>query len=184
MSSSNCCSLICIQISLEADQVVWYSQVLKNFPQFTVIHTVKGFGLVNKAELRSRAFLSSQYYWLKTRDINSNVSSLSVQYFIHQLHYISYCYLLKWINLQNSEIHYFPLTSQSNTDIAEWTSFLSVVIRWSMLFPTWLLSLFWKFSLFHPATREKNKKYHLWEIFMGWTWKCWTLLSIIFHLST
>ena len=32
----------------EASQVVWYSHLLKNFPQFTVIHTVKGFGIVNK----------------------------------------------------------------------------------------------------------------------------------------
>ena len=31
--------------------MVWYSHVLKNFPQFVVIHTVKGFGIVNKAEL-------------------------------------------------------------------------------------------------------------------------------------
>ena len=45
MSSSNCCFLTCIQISQEADQVVWYSHLLKNFPQFIVIHTVKGFGI-------------------------------------------------------------------------------------------------------------------------------------------
>ena len=51
MSSSNCCFLTCIQISQEADQVVWYSHLLKNFPQFFVIHTVKGFGIVNKAEI-------------------------------------------------------------------------------------------------------------------------------------
>ena len=38
-------------ISQEAGQVVWYSHVLKNFPQFVVIHTVKGFGVVNKAEV-------------------------------------------------------------------------------------------------------------------------------------
>ena len=31
--------------------MVWYSHVLKNFPQFIVIHTVKGFGIVNKAEI-------------------------------------------------------------------------------------------------------------------------------------
>jgi len=31
--------------------VVWYSYLLKNFPQFIVIHTVKGFGIVNKAEI-------------------------------------------------------------------------------------------------------------------------------------
>ena len=48
---SNCCLLTCIQISQEAGQVVWYSHLLKNFPQFIVIHTVKGFGIVSKAEI-------------------------------------------------------------------------------------------------------------------------------------
>ena len=51
MSSSNCCFLACIQISEEASQVVWYSNLLKNFPQFIVIHRVKGFGIVSKAEI-------------------------------------------------------------------------------------------------------------------------------------
>ena len=51
MSSSNCCFLTCIQVSQEADQVVWYSHLLQNFPQFIVIHTVKGFGIVIKAEI-------------------------------------------------------------------------------------------------------------------------------------
>jgi len=44
------CFLTCIQISQEAAQVVWYSHLFQNFPQFIVIHTVKGFGIVNKAE--------------------------------------------------------------------------------------------------------------------------------------
>ena len=48
MSSSNCCFLTCIQISQEAGQVVWYSHLFQNFPEFIVIHTVKGFGIVNK----------------------------------------------------------------------------------------------------------------------------------------
>ena len=51
MSSYNCCFLTCIQTSQEAGQVVWYSHLLKNFPQFIVIHTVKGFGIVNREEL-------------------------------------------------------------------------------------------------------------------------------------
>ena len=51
MSSSNCCLLTCIQVSQEAGQVVWYSHLLKNFPQLIVIHTVKGFGIVSKAEI-------------------------------------------------------------------------------------------------------------------------------------
>ena len=50
-SSSNCCFLTCIQVSQEAGQVVWYSHLFQNFPQFIVIHTVKGFGLVNKTEV-------------------------------------------------------------------------------------------------------------------------------------
>ena len=37
--------------SQEAAQVVWYSHLFQNFPQFIVIHTVKGFGIVNKAEI-------------------------------------------------------------------------------------------------------------------------------------
>ena len=47
----NCCFLTCIQIYLEAGKVVWYSQLFKNFSQFIVIHTVKSFGIVNKAEV-------------------------------------------------------------------------------------------------------------------------------------
>ena len=51
MSSSNCCFLTCIQISQEAGKVVWYAHLFKIFPRFVVIHTVKGFGLVNEAEV-------------------------------------------------------------------------------------------------------------------------------------
>ena len=51
MSSSNCCFLTCIQISQEVGKMVWYSHLFQNFPQFVVIHTIKGFGIVNKAEI-------------------------------------------------------------------------------------------------------------------------------------
>ena len=50
ISNSNCCFLTSIQISQEAGQVVWYSHLLKNFPQFVVIHTVKGFNVVSEAK--------------------------------------------------------------------------------------------------------------------------------------
>ena len=62
MSSSNCCFLTCIQISQEAGQVVWYSHLLKNFPQFVVIHIVKGFGVVNKVEVDVFLELSCFFY--------------------------------------------------------------------------------------------------------------------------
>ena len=51
MSSSNWYFLTCIQISQEADQVIWYSHLFKNVPQSVVIHTVRGFGVVIKAEV-------------------------------------------------------------------------------------------------------------------------------------
>ncbi|KAG5213006.1 hypothetical protein JEQ12_008792 [Ovis aries] len=51
MSGSNCCFMTYIQIFQEAGQVVWYSHLLKNFPQFVVIHAVKGFGVVSKTEV-------------------------------------------------------------------------------------------------------------------------------------
>ena len=51
MSSSNCCFLTCLQDSQEAGQVVWYSHLFQKLPQFIVIHTVKGFDIVNKAEI-------------------------------------------------------------------------------------------------------------------------------------
>ena len=51
MSSSNYRFLTCIQISQKAGKVVCYSHLLKNFPQFVVIHTIRGFGVVNKAEV-------------------------------------------------------------------------------------------------------------------------------------
>ena len=52
MSSSNCCFLTCIYVSQEAGQMVWCSHLFQNFPQFIVIYTVKGFGIVNKEESR------------------------------------------------------------------------------------------------------------------------------------
>ena len=69
MSGSDCCLLTCIQISQEADKVIWYSSLLKNFPQFVVIHTVKGFGIVNKAEVD--VFLELSYFFNDTMDVGS-----------------------------------------------------------------------------------------------------------------
>ena len=62
MSSSNWCFLTCIKISQEAGQRVWYSHLSQNFPQFIVIHTVKGFGIVNKAEIDVFLELSSFFH--------------------------------------------------------------------------------------------------------------------------
>ena len=51
MSGSNCCFSISIHVSQEAGKVAWYSHVFKSFPQFFVIHIVKGFSVVNETEV-------------------------------------------------------------------------------------------------------------------------------------
>ena len=75
MSSSNCCFLTCIQVFQEAGQVVWYSQLFQNFPQFIVIHTVKGFGIVNKAEID--VFLELSCFFDDPADVGNLISGSS-----------------------------------------------------------------------------------------------------------
>ena len=75
MSSSNCCFLTCIQISQEEGQVVWYSHLSQNFPQFLVIHTVKGFGTVNKAEID--VFLEFFCFFDDPAGVGNSISSCS-----------------------------------------------------------------------------------------------------------
>ena len=76
MSSSNCCFLTWIQISQEAGQVVWYSHLFQNLPQFVVIQTVKGFGIVNKAEVD--VFMELSCFVDDPMDVGNLISGSSV----------------------------------------------------------------------------------------------------------
>ena len=97
MSSSNCCFLTCIQVSQEAGQVVWYSHLFQNFPQFIVIHTVKGFGIVNKTEID--LFLELSCFFHDPVDVGNLISgsspfsktSLNIWKFMFM-----YCFSLAW----------------------------------------------------------------------------------------
>ena len=64
-----------MQISQEAGKVVLYSHLLKNFPQFVVIHTVKGFGIVNKAEVD--VFLELSSFFNDPADVGNLISGSS-----------------------------------------------------------------------------------------------------------
>ena len=75
MSDSNCCFLTCIQVSQEAGKVVCYPHLFKNFPQFVVIHTVKGFGIVNKAEIN--VFLQLSCFVHDPADVGNLISGSS-----------------------------------------------------------------------------------------------------------
>ena len=56
--------------------MVWYSHLFKNFPQFVVIHTVKGFGIVNKAEID--VFLELSCFFDDPADVGNLISGFSV----------------------------------------------------------------------------------------------------------
>ena len=66
ISGSNCCFLTCVQVSQEAGKVIWCSYLFKNFPQFVVIHAVKGFRVVNEAEVDvfCNSFAFSMTQWM------------------------------------------------------------------------------------------------------------------------
>ena len=120
MSSSNCFVLTCIQISQEAGQVIWYSHLFQNFPQFIVIHTVKGFDIVNKAEID--VFLELSYFFNDPADVGNLISGSSAfsktslniwKFTVHML--------LK-PDLENFE-HYFTSMWDECTCVVVWAFF-------------------------------------------------------------
>ena len=64
-----------IQVSQEAGQVVWYSHLSQNFPQFIVIHIVKGFDIVNKVEID--VFLELSCFFDDPADVGNFISGSS-----------------------------------------------------------------------------------------------------------
>ena len=123
ISGSNCCFLTCIQISQETGslpdyhQVVWYSHLFKNFPQFVVIHTVKGFGTVNKAEVD--VFLQLSCFFYDPKDVgklifDSSAFSKSNVYFWKFMH----CWSLTWRILSIT-----LLVCELNAIVVVWTVF-------------------------------------------------------------
>ena len=137
-SSSNCCFLTCIQISQEAGQVIWYSHLLKNFPQFFVIHTIKGFGIVNKAEVDVCLELSCFFY--DPTDVGNLISGSSAfsksslniwEFMVHVL--------LK-STLENFE-HYFASVWDECNCVVVWAFFV-IAFLWDWN-ENWPLPVLW-----------------------------------------
>ena len=74
-SGSNCCFLSCIQASQETGKVVWYSYLFMNFPQFVMIHKIKGFSVVNEAEVD--VFLEFPCFFYDPMDVGNLFSGSS-----------------------------------------------------------------------------------------------------------
>ena len=126
MCSSNCCFFPCIQISHEAGRVVWHSHLLKNFPQFVVIHTVKGFRVFNEAEVH--VFLEFFCFLYDLTDVSNLISgssafsksSLNIWKFLIHI-------LLK-PSLENFE-HYFTSVWDEYNCVVVW-AFFGIALLW------------------------------------------------------
>ena len=126
MSSSNCCFLTCIQVSQEVVQVVWYSHLFQNFPQFIVIHTLKGFGIVSKAEIH--VFLELCLFFDVPTDVGNLISGSSVfSKFTLNIWKFSAHVLLK-PGLENFE-HYFASVWDERNCAVDWT-FFGIAFLW------------------------------------------------------
>ena len=108
MSSSNCCFLTCTQVSQEAGKVVWYSHLFKNFPQFVVIHEVKGFHVVNETEVD--VFLEFSCFFSDPTDVgnlNSGSSAFSFFFFFLSFFFLLYniVLVLPYINMHSPWVY-------------------------------------------------------------------------------
>ena len=156
MSSSNCFFLTCTQISQEAGQVIWYSYLFKNFPQFVVIHSVKGFGIVSKEEID--VFLDSCFFYDPT-DVDNIISGSSAfSTSSSDIWKFTVPILLK-PGLENFE-HYFASVWDECNCVVFWI-FFGIAILWDWnendLFQScghcWVFPICWHFEpicwLFH-----------------------------------
>ena len=156
MSSSNCCFFTCVQISQETGQVVWYSHLLKHFPQFIVIHTVKGFGIVNKAEID--VFLELSFFFHVPADVGNLISgssafsktSLNIWKFTVRI-------LLK-PGLENFA-HYFATVWDECNCAVVW-AFFDVAFLWDWN-ENWAFPVLWPLLSFPDLLAELNTPLHI-----------------------
>ena len=126
MSSSNCCFLTCIQVAQEAGKVVWFSQHFKNFPQIVVIHTIKGFSVVNEAEVD--VFLELSCFFDYPADVG-NLISCSSAFSKSSLNIWKFSvHLLSKPSLENFEHYFASMWDECNCRVL-WT-FFDIVFLW------------------------------------------------------
>ena len=120
MSSSNYCFLTCLQVYQEASKVIWHFYFFKSFPQIFVIHTVKGFHVVNEAE--EDHFLEFSCFFSDSVDVGNLISGSSAfsksslniwKFMVH---------ILLEPGLENFQHYFFSMWDECNCVIV-WTLF-------------------------------------------------------------
>ena len=126
MSGFNCCFLTCIQVLQEAGKVVWYSHFFKNFPQFVVIYTAKGFSVVNESELHVLLEFSCFFYdpadgcnLISGSSAFSKPSLIIWKFLVH---------IPLKPNLNNFEYYFASVWEECNCTVA-WT-FFGIALLW------------------------------------------------------
>ena len=163
MSGSNCCLLTCIQITQETGQVVWYSHLFKNFPQFVVIYKVKCFSVINKAEVD--VFLELSGFFHDPVDVGNLISGSSAfSKTILNIWKFTVHVLLK-PSLENLEHYFTSMWDECNCAVV-WT-----------LFGIAFFGIGMKTDLFHSCG-------HCWVFQICWhmRWaQLWISLNILWH---
>ena len=155
MSSSNCCFLTCLPVSQEAGQVVWYSHLLKNFPQFIVIRTVKGFSIVNKAEID--AFLELFCFFNDPVDVGNLISGSSAlcKFSLYIWKFVVHI-LLKPI-LKDFEHYLASMWNKSNC-VVVWT-FFDIAFLWDWN-ENWPFPVLWPLLSFPNVLAHWVQHFH------------------------
>ena len=131
-----CCFLTCIQISQEAGQFVWKSHLFQNFPQFVVIHTVKSFGVVNKAKVD--VLLELSHFFDDLADVGNLISGSSAFSKSRLNIWMFMVHLLLKPRLENFE-HYFAIVWDECCCGVVWT-LLAIVFLWDW---NWTFPVLW-----------------------------------------
>ena len=171
MSGFNCCFLTCIQVSQEAGQVVWYSHLFQNFPQFMVIHTVEGFGIVNKAEID--VFLELSCFFDHPADVGNLISGSSAFSKTSLTIWKFMVYVLLKHGLENFE-HYFTSVWDECNCAVVWAFFGIAFLRdWN---ENWPFPVLWHCHVTEENTFLNRRGFNHYDSFPQ--------LSSSFHVSS
>ena len=155
MPRSNCCFLTCIQISQEADQVLRNSHLFQNFPHFTVIHTVKGFSIVCKAEID--VFLELSCFFDDPRNVGSLISGSSAFSKTSFNIWKFMVYVLQKPGLENFEHYFASMWNECNFEVV-WAFFCTAFVwDWN---ENWPLPVLWPWLSFPNLLADWVQHFH------------------------
>ena len=155
MSSYNCCFLTFIQISQVAGQVIWNSHLLKNFPPFVVIHILKGFGIVNKAD--TDVFRKLSCFFDGPMDVGTLISGSSAfsKSSLHIWKFMVHVPLKP--GLENFE-HYFTSVGDECNCAVVW-AFFGIVFLWDWN-ENWPFPVLWPLRSFPNLLAYRVQHFH------------------------